>query len=60
MIKTEYLGWLLESLNRMPDHTWEAKYQGPEPLNFIYGQGHTPESSLASCQKYIKEDILKP
>lgn len=56
VLKTEYLGWSLDIVERMERNIWHADYslRTPEGLDVFTGTGHSPESACADAQKKIK------
>lgn len=61
MLKTEYLGWTLDSIERM-DGGYAADYTKRLILNIqdvISGEGKNPEAACAEAQKKIKNHEKK-
>lgn len=53
MIKTNYLGAMLESIELIEEGIWGAVYF--HPSRYFSGSGSTPESAVADAQRMIQE-----
>lgn len=55
MIKTEYLGWKLDTIERVyKDDSWVVVYLGNKRASIVTGTGKKIESACAAAQKKIQ------
>lgn len=57
MLKTEYMGYQLDTLEWMKERGWHSYYINEKSQHLIVGNGPKPESACADAQKKIQKRV---